>query len=377
MKIKRIMLFMVVVLIFLILIPNRDAEAKVKVNSKSVTTKSFDDFWTQFYILVGKGYNEITVNITGEDAQKVKDEIDDEKGWPFFTDSFYAKKYIDKASWKAKYLLRFFEYKVFYQFDPKTEADINENVYYEDKINFKNGYYDISNLSKKMYSEWCGQYYLNFDYSYLWDDEFYYENEGIYMWNEKTKTLGITLELTGKGVSDDYTYDHDNMLKTFAKVKNLVKSWKLENMTDYERINKINKYICDKVSYNLNAEHNPGNGSNALIFGEGICSGYSELMDIFLKTMGYESVIIAAESKDYDYDRDGHAWNVVKIDKQWYAIDTTWNDASKDKTKYLLVSQSEMKDHNAKAWTVTNKNEYVLSKKRLSKNCKSKLKFAL
>jgi transglutaminase/protease-like cytokinesis protein 3 len=157
-------------------------------------------------------------------------------------------------------------------------------------------------------------------------------------------------------------------------VKYLVKSWKLDKLTDYQRIEKINKYICDKVSYNSVPDQNPGSGANALLFGEAVCEGYSELMDIFLKTMGYQSVLIRVYSEDFDFSNDGHAWNIIKINKQWYAVDTTWNDASKDKNKYLLVSQKEMKDHNR--WVIGNDKDYVLSKARLSKSSKSKLKLA-
>ncbi len=108
------------------------------------------------------------------------------------------------------------------------------------------------------------------------------------------------------------------------------------------------------------------------LYGDAVCQGYSELMDIFLKTMGYETVLVNAYSEDFDFTNDGHAWNIIKINKKWYAVDTTWNDGQKDSAKYLLVSQKEMKDHNG--WALGNYKDYTLSKTRLSKNSTSKLK---
>lgn len=95
-------------------------------------------------------------------------------------------------------------------------------------------------------------------------------------------------------------------------------------------------------------------------------------MDIFLKTMGYETVLVNAYSEDFDFTNDGHAWNIIKINEKWYAVDTTWNDSQKDSAKYLLVSQKEMKDHNG--WALGNYKDYTLSKTRLSKSSTSKLK---
>jgi hypothetical protein len=348
------------------------AEAASKVNSKSVTVDSYDKYWTQFYSLIGKGYNDITLTIKGDDALKIKRELDEDKEWPFTPDSSYAKKYMDKSNWKTPYLVDFFSYKVFYKFDPNEQDYIEENIYTEDEINYTDGYYSITNLNNKMYTKWNGQYFLDFKYEYLWDIEFYCAEEEKYMWSEENKELCVTLELDGKGSFDNYTSDHDNMLKTFEEVKKLVKSWKMEKMTDYQRISKINKYICDHVTYRSFPDQNPGSGANAFLYGEAVCQGYAELMDIFLKTMGYDTVLVTAYAEDFDFTNDGHAWNIIKINKKWYAVDTTWNDASKDATKYLLVSQKEMKDHNG--WALGNYKDYVLSKTRLSKNSKSKLK---
>jgi transglutaminase-like putative cysteine protease len=353
-------------------IPIQSIEAKSKVNSKTATVDSYDEYWTQFYKLISDGYNEINLIIKGEDAEKIKKEIDEDKSWPFFTTSKYAKKYINKDSWKARHLLFLFTYDVYNKFEPHEKEYIEENYYFEDEIIYKNGYFDISNLDKKMYFKWSDSYYLKYDYEFLWDYELYNWEEEKYAWNEDKQELRVTLVLDSKYDFDDYTYEHDNALKAYKEIAKLMKSWKMENMTDYQRISKVNKYICDHVSYNGGAEYGPGRGYNAFLFGEAICNGYAELMDIFLNIMGYETVIIEAYSEDYDFDYDGHAWNIVKIDKKWYAIDTTWNDAGKDKTKYLLVSQKEMKDHNR--WKVGNAKDYKLSTKRLSKTSKAKIK---
>ncbi len=373
-NIKRLIICLVLMIAILYQVPTQKAEAaKPKVNSKSVTVKTYDEFWTQFYKLVGDGYNEITISIQGEAAEKIKNEIEEDEDWPFFLDSDHAKKYMDKSNWKTRYFLDLFTYKWYYKFDPNEQDYIEENYYFEDEIIYKDGLFDISNLDKKTYYKLNGEYYLNEEYSYLWDYELYSEDEYQYAWNEETKELSVGLELEAKKNSGvDYTFDHNNVLKTFDEVKKLVKSWKMENMTDYQRISKVNKYICDHVVYSSYPDLDPGKGSNAFLYGEAICNGYAELTEIFLKTMGYETVLIQVYDEDYEFNNDGHAWNIVKIDKKWYAIDTTWNDNPNKLTKYLLVSQTEMKDHNG--WKIGNAKDYKLSTKRLSSNSKAKIK---
>lgn len=375
MRMKKVMVCLFIALFAICNVQIPSVEAASKVHSKSVTVNSYDNYWTQLYSLIGKGYNEFTITIKGNDAIKIKKLLDENGEWPFSTSSSYAKKYMDKSNWKIPYLIDLFDYKFFHKFDPNEQDYIEENIYYEDEIKFSNGYYSITNLSKKMYTEWNGQYFLDFKYEYLWDVEFYSSEEKRYMWSEEDKELCVTVQLHDKGSFENYTGDHDNMLKTFREVKKLVKSWKMDNMTDYQRISKINKYICDHVTYQSFPDQNPGSGANAFIYGEAVCEGYSELMDIFLNTMGYETVLVTAYAVDFDFTNDGHAWNLIKINKKWYAVDTTWNDGQKDITKYLLVSQKEMKDHNG--WALGNYKDYVLSKTRLPKNSKSKLKLKL
>ena len=48
---------------------------------------------------------------------------------------------------------------------------------------------------------------------------------------------------------------------------------------------------------------------------------------------------------------EGHAWNYVKLESKWYAIDATWDDAVKAKNKgdgykyFLMGSKQTMKSH--------------------------------
>lgn len=59
-----------------------------------------------------------------------------------------------------------------------------------------------------------------------------------------------------------------------------------------------------------------------------VCSGYARLFSGLAEAAGLEVVEITGKSKGFGFAESGqlgdHAWNAVKIDGQWYLVDTTW-----------------------------------------------------
>jgi len=61
-----------------------------------------------------------------------------------------------------------------------------------------------------------------------------------------------------------------------------------------------------------------------------VCEGYSNLFQSLCQLSGFESYTIAGYVKQNSilYDRASHAWNVVKVDDQWFFFDPTWASAT-------------------------------------------------
>lgn len=67
------------------------------------------------------------------------------------------------------------------------------------------------------------------------------------------------------------------------------------------------------------------------------CQGYSELLKLALNNVGIESEIIEGTYKEIgDPNFEGHFWNQVKIDGQWYNCDVTWDSLNIKKGKILM-----------------------------------------
>ena len=59
-----------------------------------------------------------------------------------------------------------------------------------------------------------------------------------------------------------------------------------------------------------------------LINGKGVCAGYSAAFKLLADAAGLENIVVTG----YLDGSLPHAWNKVKIDGEWYIIDTTNND---------------------------------------------------
>ena len=87
--------------------------------------------------------------------------------------------------------------------------------------------------------------------------------------------------------------------------------------------------------------------SGVLLDGTGVCQSYALAYDMLLKAVGMESVYVTGTAGG-----GSHAWNIVKIDGEWYHIDCTWDDPGEGGLEghdYFCLSDEKMaQDH---LWT--------------------------
>ncbi|MBQ8303559.1 MAG: hypothetical protein IJX79_01215, partial [Clostridia bacterium] len=63
----------------------------------------------------------------------------------------------------------------------------------------------------------------------------------------------------------------------------------------------------------------------ALVWGYTVCEGYARTMKYLCRKLGIECLIVTGTSKN-----EQHMWNMVRLDDEWYHIDSTWNDPGLD-----------------------------------------------
>lgn len=99
-----------------------------------------------------------------------------------------------------------------------------------------------------------------------------------------------------------------------------------DTMTDFEKELALHDALASQVSYVINAP-NAHNAYGAMVEGQAVCEGYAEALQYLLMRAGIRSFIILGESKNPNGSTpEPHAWNLVRIDGDYYHVDLTWND---------------------------------------------------
>ncbi len=94
--------------------------------------------------------------------------------------------------------------------------------------------------------------------------------------------------------------------------------------SDFEKY----KYIHDTIALACEYDENGDDAYTAygcLIGGNAVCEGYSKALMLICERAGIPCLPVVGQGFDNE-DSQGHIWNKVKLDGEWYATDVTWDD---------------------------------------------------
>ena len=115
-------------------------------------------------------------------------------------------------------------------------------------------------------------------------------------------------------------------------LNNYINNFKLHNinddMSDYDKIKVFHDYIVNNTIYDDSGSRDSSNAYTLITDGKSICGGYSDIISIYLNSLGI---------KNYKITSSNHVWNLVNIDDSWLHLDATWDDPiASDGNQYLL-----------------------------------------
>ena len=128
------------------------------------------------------------------------------------------------------------------------------------------------------------------------------------------------------------------------------------DMSEYDKVKAIHDYIILTTEFDIENLNNNSisdesySAKGALINHLAVCQGYAEAFKLIMTELGIGCHIITGYA-----DNELHAWNIVRIDNEWYQVDVTWDDPVPDKnseetsqlvyTYFLLTDEVMYQDH--------------------------------
>lgn len=121
-------------------------------------------------------------------------------------------------------------------------------------------------------------------------------------------------------ISLDFTTNAEQEKVVHQEVKRLVATLIRPTMSEVEKVKVINDYIVKNTTYTYDSTTSPHAAYAIITEGKGVCQAYAMLAYLMLEEAGFEVRYVTG------FAREPHAWNLVKVDGEWYHLDTTWND---------------------------------------------------
>ena len=154
-------------------------------------------------------------------------------------------------------------------------------------------------------------------------------------------SYGAGLGSLNYGLTFTYAADAQQEAQVTQRVAEVIAVLGLAQMDDYHKIKTIHDYIVNNTAYKDDGTNQCHSAYSALIQGYAVCQGYAGLFQRLCKEVGIETRYITG------YAGEAHAWNIVKLDNQWYNVDVTWDDPIGGSLRYdyFLKAEIDFSDH--------------------------------
>lgn len=248
---------------------------------------------------------------------------------------------------KQNFLYNFIKYngnKYFVNTDYGNFNYYNELIVYT-RENLIDIFYTFINRGTEKFSFYCSPSYFGCKQDIInlikEQDELLYINDFVHTFNMFDS---IKVGFNGKNVTFNTkkNYDYQESVMLDSQIKRIISENTTDSMDIKEKIKFLHNYIILNVEYDEeyaydikhNIENNsPSNkASGALFDKKAVCSGYTDLMAIFLSHLEIPNIKVST---------DTHVWNAVYLDNNWYHIDVTNDDIGNNISYEFFMLDSE------------------------------------
>ncbi len=174
----------------------------------------------------------------------------------------------------------------------------------------------------------------------------YYDHPELF-WVDSSLTYymngsGIVTSLTVNfnGTASNLQNSQQLFEGTIAPLINLAAS--LPN--DVEKVKLVHDYLTNTIQYVAGSQYNQS-AYSAIVNGKTVCAGYAHAFQYCMQKLGIPAAYIVG------YAGEAHAWNLLKLDGEYYSMDVTWDDplgnpATTYYYNYFNITDAQLsKDH--------------------------------
>lgn len=118
----------------------------------------------------------------------------------------------------------------------------------------------------------------------------------------------------------------------FQKISSLIPA----DASDYEKVRIVYTYVIDNTQYQASDDDQ----SIAGVFWkkEAVCAGYAGAVQYLLERIGVPCIYVDGSTQG---STEGHAWNIVKLDGEYYYVDAT----NGDQPDFLNGNAAQLEEH--------------------------------
>lgn len=131
--------------------------------------------------------------------------------------------------------------------------------------------------------------------------------------------------LTGITFEGTYSMTREEAVLTLEEIENRLLECMGEvplNEDEYSTVKFLYDYLIDNTEYDTDADDNQ-NICSVFLGGRSVCQGYAKAMQYMLQEVGIQTLLVTGYT-----GTERHAWNLVRVNGQYYYLDPTWGDAS-------------------------------------------------
>lgn len=197
-----------------------------------------------------------------------------------------------------------------------------------------------------------------------------------YYFDESTFILYLKYNFTPKK-KEFYTKEIDNAVSCLFQPERLMR------LSDLEKVAYVYKWVVNNTTYNEYSAYNQTIYS-VVINRNSVCTGYAKTAQYLLGLLGIESELVFGKFHSDNSEHGRHAWNIVKIDGDWYHVDFCLADPF---LKHLLNKNESREEFDGLIWNYFCKpTEYILKNRTIEfledypvcdKDINKRLKFSL